>query len=202
MATARARGIGLFLAATAVTLLACTGKDPYAPGTSLGTFHVDATLASSSCGTAPNPWAFDVRLAHDGATLFWIQGGAPIEGKLDGVTRKASLSAMTESTVRAADARAKVAACVLTREDALEVELVDASGATLASAPGATSFRGTLTYRFAPAAGADCSDQIAAAGGGYDALPCAVTYGVTAVRTKAPAASTSAAPANDAGAGL
>lgn len=189
MVTARARGIGVsLLAAFAVLPSACTGKDPYAPGTSLGTFHVEATLASSSCGAAPNPWAFDVRLAHEGATLFWIQGGAPIEGKLDGTTKKASLASRTESTVRAEDARAKIAACVLGREDVLDVELVDATGATLATAPGATAFRGTLGYRFAPVAGADCSDQLAAAGGGYEALPCAVSYTVTAVRTKAPPA--------------
>jgi hypothetical protein len=164
----------------------CTGKDPYAPGTALGTFRVDAALTSSTCGDAPNPWSFDVRLAHDGATVFWIQGGAPIEGKLDATTKSVKLSSRSEETVRPADAKAKLGACVLAREDALEVQLADATGAPLADASAATAFKGTLIYRFAPLQGADCSDQVAEGRGGYAALPCAVTYAVTAVRTKAP----------------
>jgi hypothetical protein len=171
----------------------CTGKDPYAPGTALGTFRVDAALTSSTCGDAPNPWSFEVRLAHEGPTVFWIQGGAPIEGKLDEATKSVKLASRSEQTVRAADAKAKLEACVLAREDALDVQLADAAGATLGDASAATAFKGTLTYRFAPLQGADCSDQVAEAGGGYAALPCAVTYAVTAVRTKSPPAAASAA---------
>lgn len=185
----------------AIAMLAavgCTGKDPYAPGTALGTFRVDAALTSTTCGDAPNPWSFDVRLSHEGATVFWLTGGAPIEGKLDASTKVAKLAARTEQTVRAADAKAKLAACVLAREDQLDVQLTDASGAPLSDASTATAFKGTLTYRFAPVTGADCADQLAETGGGYAALPCAVTYTLAAVRTKAPTGQ-SGQSASDAG---
>lgn len=171
----------------AMVLVGCTGKDPYAPGTALGTFHVEAALQSSTCGAAPNPWAFDVRLAHDATKLFWIQGGAPIEGRIEATTMKATLASKTEETVRAANERTKTPACVLTREDALDVSLEDGAGAKVTEAAMTTAFRGALTYTFAPRSAADdCSDQVASAGGGYEALPCAVTYAVTGVRTKAP----------------
>ena len=66
-----------------LALPACSGKDPYNPGTPLGTFHVTANLTQSSCGPVPDPWEFDVRLSHEGTTLFWVQGGAPISGIVD-----------------------------------------------------------------------------------------------------------------------
>ncbi len=176
--------LGLWMA------LGCTGRDPYAPGTPLGTFAVAGALASSTCGAVPDPWTFDVRLSHEGATLYWLQGGLPIEGKID-AAMKASLTSRTEQTVRAADAKTQTPACVLAREDVLDVVLADAAGAPVTDATRTTSFEGTLTYRFAPGASSgagECTDQLAASGGDYAALPCAVTYTVTGTRTKAPAA--------------
>lgn len=183
-----------FYGGCAVVLLAglavaCTGKDPYAPGTPLGTFHVEATLKATTCGAAPNPWAFDVKLAHDTTKLYWIQGGAPIEGPIQTTTMKASLVSKTVETVRAADAKTQQAACTLARSDALDVVLEDAAGATVTDAASTMALSGTLTYAFAPgSAQDDCSDQVSSAGGDYDALPCSVTYAITAVRTKAPSA--------------
>jgi hypothetical protein len=65
---------------------------------------------------------------------------------------------------------ASLGPCTLQRSDDLEL--------TLAS----SSFSGTISYSFAPASGADCSDQLTAAGGPFGALPCTVTYSVTAAQ--------------------
>lgn len=165
----------LLLAALAA---ACSGKDPYNPGTKLGTFHVSATLTSTSCGATPNPWEFDVRLNHDGSTLYWIQGGAPVGATVDDAARTQLKSEMIQE-VRAADAKAKRDACSIARTDALALTLADA-GAKPATDPSQTaSFAGTLIYTFAPTTGSDCSDQVTSVGGDFDALPCEVRYDLT-----------------------
>jgi hypothetical protein len=48
---------------------------------------------------------------------------------------------------------------------------------------GTTSFKGTLTYRFAPTEGSSCEDQLAELGGDFATLPCDVKYDVSGVRT-------------------
>ncbi len=163
----------------AVVLAACTGKDPYRPGTAIGTFHVEAKRVANSCGASavpPDPWKFDVRLSRDQRTLYWVQGGLPVSGLLDDATPEAPKATMKSSdtrTVRAANAKLGLAACALTRADTLE--------ATLARGPGAEAdfeaFTGTLTYRFAPTADSDCSDAIVAEGGdGFAELPCDIRF--------------------------
>lgn len=62
--------------------------------------------------------------------------------------------------------------CTMTRGDSVVVAL--GSG----SPPG--SFSGTITYDFSAAAGADCADQLTSAGGQYDAIPCTITYSMSA----------------------
>jgi hypothetical protein len=164
-----------FVAAAA----ACTGKDPYHPGTKLGTFHVTAKLASSTCGATPNPWEFDVRLHHEGTTLYWVQGGAPIEGQVDGHAH-ARLEAETLHDVRPADR--KQAACAMARKDVLEVALVDGASQPTRDPSLTAAFDGTLVYSFAPTQGSECDDQLAAVKeGGFEALPCVVRYTLTGV---------------------
>ena len=171
------------LAATAVTIAAgCGGKDPFNPGASVGTFHVTARLAKTTCGQAPDPWEFDVRLNHEGATVYWIQGGVPIAGKVDGSARTA-LRASTVADVRAADPRRRLAACSVTRSDLLDVTLAGANAASVTDPALTTSFRGVLAYGFTPTEGSDCSDQLASAGGDFAALPCNVSYTVTGAYT-------------------
>jgi hypothetical protein len=166
-------------------VVACSGKDPYSPGTKLGTFHVTAALKSTSCGATPNPWEFDVRLNHDGPTLFWITGGAPIEGRVDDAART-QLRGSVVSEVRAADVKAKRDACSIGRTDVLALTLAGADAAPTSDPSLATSFGGSLIYTFAPTAGSDCSDQVTSAGGDFDALPCEVHYDLTG-RFKSPA---------------
>ena len=159
---------------------ACAGKDPYRPGDSIGVFRVTAKLVSTTCGTTPDPWQFDVRLRHDKSTLYWVQGDAPISALVDAAGH-ATLKAKATQTVRAADARAQMAACVLERDDVVDLTL--APMAAPFDLQPVTSFGGTLTYHFAPSDGAECDDQRVASGGGYAALPCDVRYSVTGSRS-------------------
>lgn len=167
----------------AVAAAACTGKDPYNPGTPLGTFHVTAKLATSSCGAVPDPWEFDVRLSHEGSTLYWVQGGAPISGIVDG-TARAMLKASDQHELRAANAKTKAPACSVVREDQLDVALAGATEERLADLKDATRFAGKLVYRFTPTSGSDCTDQTTELGGDFAALPCEVSYDVAAILAK------------------
>lgn len=156
-------------------LSACTGKDPYSPGTKLGVFHVDAKLTLTSCGAVPDPWAFDVRLNHDRTTLYWVQGGAPIQGRVDS-TARAELETEMVQEVRPADAKARRSACSVSRTDVLAVTLIDADAKPTTDPALMKSFSGALVYTFKPTEGSDCSDQLTASGGDFDALPCEVHY--------------------------
>ncbi|MBX3208805.1 MAG: hypothetical protein KF764_27480 [Labilithrix sp.] len=178
----RRLGAGLFVLSL---VAACSGKDPYSPGTKLGTFHVTAALTHTSCGATPNPWEFDVRLNHDGSTLYWIQGGAPIEGRVDGAAR-AQLEAEIVEEVRAADARTKRDACAIARTDVLALTLRGADAQPTSDPSLATSFGGGLAFTFAPTSGSDCSDQLTTAGGDFEALPCEVHYDVSGTFKSAP----------------
>ena len=149
------------------------GTDPYNPGTSLGTFRVVGTLKSTSCAESPNPWEFDVKLSRDASTLYWLSGGVPASGTID-ASSHAILSSIDTRTVRAADPKTKTPACIMARTDTLE--------ATLSKDP-ISSFIGNLTYRFDVPEDADCSDQLVSSGGGFQALPCEVTYQIAGEKT-------------------
>lgn len=165
---------------------ACSGKDPYNPGTPLGTFHVSGKLTSSTCGAVPDPWEFDVKLAHEESTLFWIQGGAPVSGTMDN-TARAHLKTTDSRELRAADAKSKLPGCVVIRDDVLEVALAGEKPETpLATVAEATRFTGKLTYRFSPMQGSECFDQTLDQGGDFAALPCEVSYDLAAAQTKKP----------------
>jgi hypothetical protein len=169
--------------AVALALAACGGTDPYNPGEPVGQFHVTATLKSTTCGPAPNPWQFDVKLRHDrSSVMYWVQGGLPVKGNVD-TNSRATFSATDTRTLRDANAKTGTAACAVTRTDALDVSL--ATGSTPAvDVASTTAFVGTLAYDFAPVAGSDCSDQLLSTNGDYEALPCTIQYDLTAERTK------------------
>jgi hypothetical protein len=158
---------------------ACSGKDPYAPGASVGVFHVAGRLVSSTCGATPNPWEFDVRLRHDASTLYWVQGGAPIQGHVDPQAH-AVLTTRDLHTVREADAKTKTPACVVSRTDTLDVVLT-AGGAAPADLATTDAFKGSLAYRFAPEGDADCGDQV---GSTFASLPCDVVYEIAGNKTR------------------
>jgi len=158
----------------------CSGKDPYRPGESIGAFHVIGKLVSTTCGTTPDPWEFDVKLRHDKTTLYWVQGDAPISAVVDAAAR-AQLKSTATQTVRAADAKSRMAACALERDDVLDLAL--APVAQPVDLQPITSFTGTLTYHFTATDGSECEDQLATSGGDYTVLPCDVSYTLIGKRT-------------------
>ncbi len=154
---------------------ACTGKDPYNPGTPIGSFHVVSTLTASSCGNAPNPWEFDVKLASEHNTLYWKTGDAPVAGTMD-PTSHVSMSASTTATLIAPNPKTNPTGCTLGRTDSVEMAL---TGTPI------TAFTGTLSYTFEPANNTDCSAAIGT--DGYAALPCSVSYTIVGAKTETPA---------------
>jgi hypothetical protein len=182
-------GLGFASLALLVMAASACGKDPMNPGEPLGTFHVSATLQATSCGAttaapastddvawAPPSWAFDIRLAQDGSTLYWIQGDVPVSGNID-PTHRATLSTSAIHVLVPPNTPGQ-AACAMERNDAVDL--------TLAGSP-ITHLSGALRYAYTPTSDSDCSAMLAAAGGSFQALPCQVVYAITADRTVAPA---------------
>ena len=168
------RVLRLPLLAALAMVAACTGTDPYNPGTPIGSFHVVSTLTASTCGNAPNPWEFDVKLSSDHNTLFWKQGDAPVAGTMD-PTSHVSMSATTAATVIPPNPRTNPTGCTIGRTDSLAISL---TGAPI------SAFAGTLSYTFEAANNTDCSAAIGAEG--YAALPCTVSYTIAATKTDTP----------------
>ena len=169
------------LACFAIAPLAC-GTDPYEPGTALGTFAVNGTLKASSCGAgqAPNPWSFSVKLSTDPGTLYWIQGSVPVSGTLSAANVASLTSTSSQSSF---EGDSSVALCTIDRTDTLSARLTP--DPTLANEY--SSFTGTLTYAFAQdSSSTDCSGALTENGGGYAALPCTITYSLSATRSALP----------------
>lgn len=168
-----------FVTCLAVFLACCTGKDPYNPGTPIGTFHVAATRTGNTCGNdnAPaDPWRFDVRLARDAHLLYWLQGGPAVSGTLDAHAH-ASMHTADTRTLHAEDTKKAISFCAMTREDTLEATLDPTSVAgTLPGAPGSdvSGFTGTLVYKFSATSDSDCSDQVMS--GAFAELPCELHF--------------------------
>lgn len=162
----------------ALGLSACGPQDQPMPGTGLGTFALTAKLATNTCGAgtkAPDPWTFDVALSRDGSTLYWRQSGAQVSGTLDGAGNATIAGSMSGA---GAGPDGKATSCTMTRADSISV--------ALGAAAQPTSFTGTIGFRFTADGSPECSLQLSAYGGSYDALPCETGYSFTATRTKAP----------------
>jgi hypothetical protein len=154
-----------------VDLPACSASPM--PGNMLGTYKVAAASVTNTCGlSAPNPWAFDVQLSEQGTTLYWswMDGSALLSGAE--ASSSATLTSEIEADVDATEAGA--GPCTMLRIDNIQI--------ALGTGTEPTSFTGTIGYAFSVVAGANCSDQLASAGGQYVALPCTITYGMTGTR--------------------
>jgi hypothetical protein len=163
----RARSLAVLAVLAVVSVLVACASTAL-PGTPLGTFKVTAQSQTNTCGLgAPNPWIFDVELSQSGSTIYWSwMDGTPLLSGQENASSHASITDAEGGNVDGTDA--SLGPCTMERSDDLEIQL--ASG----------SFTGTISYSFTVATGADCSDQLVAAGGQFDALPCTVTYTATA----------------------
>ena len=172
---ARRLWVHAILASTALAsglIVAACNSTPL-PGTQLGTFKVTANASTNSCGvglSAPSPWVFDVQMSESDSLLYWswMDGSPPLSGSLTTSTM-ASVTNNTSANVDATDAGN--GPCTMDRNDDLEI--------TLGTGTPPSSFTATITYTFAAASGADCSDQLASVGGSFDAVPCTIVYSAT-----------------------
>jgi hypothetical protein len=162
--------------AAAIALAACT--DTAMPGTPLGTFKMNATPTSNTCGAAmaaPSTWTFDFELSKDADLVYWRQNGKLVSGAI-GANRTAKIETEVTSVVVASGPG--VVGCVMKRADTVTV--------TLPSDADVTSVSGTISMAVSMVEGSDCQTQLVVYGGTYDAIPCTVELSYTAARTKAP----------------
>jgi len=157
--------------------IGCSGnKDPKIPGDELGTYKVVANLDSSTCGPgalgAKDVWQFDVKLSRDGDALYWLNGAEAISGAVasDGV----SFAFETHVDVQAINPGKGQIGCVISRVDS-------GSGTLSSSSLEVESFEGLLRYGFQPTTGSDCQPLVGVEGGFY-ALPCEMSYRLSATR--------------------
>jgi hypothetical protein len=167
-------GLGFGLALLTLGDAGCNDKP--LPGTMYGRYKVTGTTTVDTCGPglgAPDPWVFDAELSQEGATIFWswMDGSSPLSGPLLSSTH-AKITTNVAANVDPSEAG--LGPCTLSRADAIEL--------TLTSGSPPPSFTGTISYAFAPQTGSTCSDQLTSGGGLYAALPCSVSYSVTAAR--------------------
>jgi hypothetical protein len=166
--------VTLGLAATAALLVSLAGCGDGLPGTTLGTYKVTAQSQTNTCGlAAPDPWAFDAELSQDGTLLYWswMDGSPYVSGP---VTAQAATLLATEQANVDGTADGGLGPCSLERDDTLALALANGS-------PPPT-FTGSISYAITPTSGSACGDQLAGAGGQYSALPCTITYTMTASR--------------------
>lgn len=143
------------------------------PGRVLGTYTVTGKSKSNTCGLgAPDPWKFTVQLSMNGSTLYWSWlDGSPL---LSAPASSGRVSLKNSQQVNADSTDAGLGPCTLQRDDELEITL--ATGTTPAT------FSGTIGYTYTPATNAACTDVLSSSGGSFSALPCAVSYDVSASR--------------------
>ncbi len=161
-------------AAAAACLLAMACSDSPMPGRVLGTYAVTGRSKSNTCGLgAPDPWKFTVQLSMNGSTLYWSWlDGTPLLSAPASSSGRVSLR--NSQQVNADSTDAGLGPCTLQRDDDLEI--------TLATGSARATFSGTIGYTYTPATNATCTDVLGSSGGSFAALPCAVSYLVTASR--------------------
>ena len=116
-----------------------------------------------------DPWTFDVHLSRSGNTMFWLQAAAPALSGL--VDTKGNVTFTSTQIYDLRDADAGKPYCGVVRTDTFT--------AALGTSPQPTSFTGTIGYHYELDQNADCTGLLA---GQFDAIPCDVSYDLTAKR--------------------
>ncbi len=168
-------------ALAALAALGCSGNGHGAyPGDDLGTYEVVGQLQDAECGEgalgASDPWTFDIHLSRADRELFWLNGREAIAGRVeaDGV----SFSFETRVEVTVAPAGKGHAACIVSRADRASGTLSSADTEVLA-------FEGNLGFEYSLVGDSDCSGLVGVPGG-FEKLPCRMSYALSATRTTPP----------------
>ena len=168
--------------AGALVFVGCgDGKvDPHHPGELLGTYEVTATRETTTCGEnalgSPATWEFEVRLSRGDGDLYWDSGAEVTPGTLGSDGRRFSFVTSLVVDMRAGETPSNLPPCTIVRGDRAEGLLDEDAG----------GFTGELAYSFTPLQGSDCGDLVTGAQPTFAALPCTMTYVLSAERTVAP----------------
>jgi hypothetical protein len=169
----------LWLALTTFSLVACLDKpyDPDGPGDFIGVFGVDAKQDANTCGAgalnAPATWSFEVRLSRETGLMYWDNGAELITGDLDSDKHTFSFETSVIVDMRDQNSEPWLPPCSVTRRDQSSGKVADDDA----------SFSGKLSYDFAPTSGSDCSDLVMSDPPVFAAIPCGMTYTLSAKRT-------------------
>jgi hypothetical protein len=161
----------------------CVGhaQDAHEPGDRLGTYHATGKLVSDSCQATvlgvSSDWQFDVKLSRQSHTLYWINGEEAIPGTIanDGVSF--GFQSGVEVTLQAS--RGTRPGCVIQRTDNASGEL---SSSSTTDVP---HFDVDMSFNYAVKSGSECAGFVGVEGG-FSALPCNVSYTLSAKRTALP----------------
>jgi hypothetical protein len=154
--------------------------DAKVPGDDLGKFHVVGELDASSCGQgalgSSDVWEFELRLSRSPYALYWLNGREVIEGKIadDGV----SFEILTRLEVPVLDPEPGFTGCVLERNDR-------AVGKLGSETTEVKHFSGRLSYEYRAFGESDCTPLMGVQGG-FDALPCELSYDLDGARVQSP----------------
>lgn len=172
------------------------GCVPPAEPDPLGTFAVVSEMRSNTCGPQVTEVlsraTFDVALALRNGSIFWMpRGASQATGTYNPGT--GAFRFVDEQTVVLAqpDARRGITGCALIRADVIEgvvdwssgdggVDDVPTFGQDASAAPRARGFRGTETVVWGATPGSDCGGVLGAQRGQFTALPCELTYALSA----------------------
>jgi hypothetical protein len=150
-------------------------QDPHQPGQEVGFFSVTGKLGDDTCGAdslnAPAKWDFQVKLSREGSTLYWLNGREAIVGDID---KSGRFAFETHLDLPLTETRGAAKGCTVVRSDS-------ASGALESSE---SSFSGELSYGYAATMDSDCSALPLGSGGLPLALPCSLTYALSAARSE------------------
>jgi hypothetical protein len=150
--------------------------DAKIPGELLGTYEVDGTLTTSTCGTgalgSSDHWGFDVKLSRFHEDLYWVNGREVIPGSIapDGV----SFTFTTRVEGEVVPAGRGRAACILSRADS-------ATGRLSSKTLEVETFDASLTFGYSAVEGSNCETWIGSPEG-VAALPCSIAYALTGTR--------------------
>lgn len=172
----------LFLCATVVASAGCVGhaQDAHEPGDRLGTFHATGTLLSDTCQAAvlgvTNDWAFDVKLSREETTLYWLNGEEAIPGTISANGTAFGFQSGVEVTMQ--PAQGAQPGCIILRSDA-------ASGELSSKTSDVKSFHVNMSFTYSVKSGTQCAGYVGVTDG-FAALPCSVSYSLSAKRTALP----------------
>jgi len=160
----------------------CIGhaQDAHEPGDRLGTYHASGKLVSDTCQAGVlqvmNDWQFEVKLSRQSDTLYWINGEEAIVGTIAKNGTSFGFQSGVEVTVRPGQGTRP--GCIMVRTDAVSGELSSKD-------TDVKSVDFDLSYGYSVKSGSECAGFVGVTDG-FAALPCQVSYSMSAKRTALP----------------